>query len=141
MNDLSQPARLSPKASLTGKTVLVVDDDKPLLMALSKVLRSEGARVLSAGGVSDAVGFLSLNYGRIDLVLTDMQMPTVSGKCILSAMKGFDPGVPVIVMTAFATDELRGACAGQGAFAFLEKPVDTATLLGVMNRALGRDHP
>jgi len=126
----------SPKPPLSGRQLLVVDDDKALLLALSKVLRSEGAKVLAAGSASDAVRFLSLNFGRIDLVLTDMRMPGTSGMTILSAVKGSSPDVPVIVMTAFATDGMREHCAEGGAFAFLEKPVDVATLLETVARAL-----
>lgn len=125
-----------PTPSLTGRQLLVVDDDKALLLALSKVLRSEGAKVLAASSASDAVRFLSLNFGHIDLVLTDMRMPGTSGMTILSAVKGSNPDVPVIVMTAFSTDGMRDQCAGGGAFAFLEKPVDVATLLGTVHRAL-----
>ncbi len=126
----------SPRTSLAGRQLLVVDDDKALLLALSKVLRSEGAKVLAAGDASEAVRFLSLNFGHIDLVLTDMRMPGTSGMTILSAVKGSNPDVPVIVMTAFATDRMRADCMTGGAFAFLEKPVDVSTLLGTVHQAL-----
>lgn len=132
--DLKQPS--FPKPSLAGRQLLVVDDDKALLLALSKVLRSEGAKVLAAGNASEAVRFLSLNFGHIDLVLTDMRMPDTSGMTILSAVKGSNPDVPVIIMTAFATDGMREHCTEGGAFAFLEKPVDVATLLGTVSKAL-----
>jgi DNA-binding NtrC family response regulator len=124
------------RTSLTGRQLLVVDDDKALLLALSKVLRSEGAKVLPAGDASEAIRLLSLNFGQIDLVLTDMRMPGSSGMTILSAVKGSSPEVPVIIMTAFATDGMREDCATGGAFAFLEKPVDVATLLGTVHKAL-----
>ena len=126
----------TPRSSLKGRQLLVVDDDKALLLALSKVLRSEGAKVLAAGDASEAVRHLSLNLGQIDLVLTDMRMPGTSGMSVLSAVKGATPGVPVIIMTAFATDTMREDCAKAGAFAFLEKPVDVATLLGTIHSAL-----
>ncbi|MDB6140448.1 MAG: response regulator [Verrucomicrobiaceae bacterium] len=124
------------RSSLTGRQLLVVDDDKALLLALSKVLRSEGAKVLAAGSASEAVRYLSLHFGHIDLVLTDMRMPGTSGMAILSAVKSSDPEVPVIIMTAFATHGMREDCSAGGAFAFLEKPVDVATLLGTVNKAL-----
>ena len=103
----------SSRSSLTGKQLLVVDDDKALLLALSKVLRSEGAKVLAAGNASEAVRLLGLNLGHIDLVLTDMRMPGASGMSILTA-----------------------ECTAAGAFAFLEKPVDVATLLETVNQGL-----
>ena len=134
-------APASSRSSLTGRQLLVVDDDKALLLALSKVLRSEGAKVLAAGDASEAVRFLSLNFGHIDLVLTDMRMPGTSGMSILSAVKGSSPEVPVIIMTAFATNGMREDCATAGAFAFLEKPVDVATLLGTVHKALAAAAP
>lgn len=124
------------RSVLAGKQLLVVDDDKALLLALSKVLRSEGAKVLAAANAAEAVNQLSLNLAEIDLVLTDMRMPGSSGMSILSAVKGARPETPVIIMTAFATDRMRSDCATGGAFAFLEKPVDVATLLGTVTRAL-----
>lgn len=136
MNTLTEPLSQEGK-SLTGKQVLVVDDDKALLLALTKVLRNEGAVVLPAGDASEAIRFLSLNFGQIDLVLTDMRMPNASGKCVLSAVRGAYHNVPVIVITAFATDAIREACTALGAFAFLEKPVNTSTLLGEVRRAVG----
>ena len=124
------------RLSLAGTQLLVVDDDKALLLALSKVLRSEGAKVLAAGDAAEAVKHLSVNVGNIDLVLTDMRMPGASGMSILSAVKGARPDMPVIVMTAFATDRMRADCATGGAVAFLEKPVDVATLLSTVAKAL-----
>ena len=126
----------SSRSSLTGKQLLVVDDDKALLLALSKVLRSEGAKVLAAGNASEAVRLLGLNLGHIDLVLTDMRMPGASGMSILTAVKASSPEVPLIIMTAFATDGMRAECTAAGAFAFLEKPVDVATLLETVNQGL-----
>lgn len=115
---------------------MVVDDDQALLLALTKVLRKDGAEILTAADASEAVQHLSLNYGTIDLVLTDIRMPGTSGKSILSAVKGSSPNVPVIIMTAFATDTLRDLCTTCGAYAFLDKPVDTATVLATIHRAL-----
>lgn len=114
----------------------MVDDDQALLLALTKILRKEGAHVLAAHDASDAVQFLSLNYGHIDLVLTDIRMPGASGKTILSAVKGSNPDVPVIIMTAFATDDIREVCTTHGAFALLDKPIDSATVLATIHRAL-----
>lgn len=141
MNTLLPAAPPFSKPLLWGKQVLVVDDDKALLHALTKVLRNEGAKVLPAGDVSGAIRYLSLNYGRIDLVLTDLRLPGASGKCILCAVKGSLVDVPVIVMTAFASEELREACAVRGAFAFLEKPANSATVLALVNRALSEAMP
>ncbi len=137
MNMLSPPGLPSSKSksSLMGKLILLVDQDKALLATLSRELRREGARVLSGGSVSEAITCLSMNYGSLDLVLTGMRMPVSSGKCILSAIKGSDVDGPVIVMSAIVSDEVRGACAALGAFAFLEKPVQTATLIGIVRRA------
>lgn len=121
---------------LAGMQVLVVDDDKSLLQALTKVLRQLGARVLAADSVSSAVACLTRGTGPLHLVLTDMRMPLVSGKLVLSAVRGSMRGVPVIVMSAFATPAMRDECSALGAAAFIEKPFDVSLLTSLLRRVL-----
>jgi DNA-binding NtrC family response regulator len=86
--------------------------------------------------VSAAIYYLTKGSGPLHLVLTDMRMPTVSGRCILSAMRGSLKHVPVIVMTAFATPTLREECTALGASAFLEKPFDIRKLSEVISSVI-----
>jgi DNA-binding NtrC family response regulator len=126
----------STMASVRDKSVLIVDDDAALLRALGKVLRSEGATVTSAEWVGDAIEFLTDRQIRFDLVITDLRMPLVSGMTAVFAIHKIFPKLPVIVLTAFGSPELKAECLKQGAAAFLEKPLDSKQLLAAIEAAL-----
>lgn len=70
------------------------------------------------------------------LVITDLQLPTLSGLEILRIQKEIDPTIPVLIMTAFGTIEEAVEAMKQGAFDFLPKPVDMSHLFLLVNRAL-----
>jgi DNA-binding NtrC family response regulator len=121
---------------LNGKSIVVVEDDAAMLRALGRILRGEGAKVLPASCAEDALESLSKRPGPFDLVITDLRLPTLDGKAVLDAVKASHPRVPVIIITAFGSPTLRTECLSLGAAAFLEKPVESATLLENIERAL-----
>ena len=121
---------------LRNKSVLVVDDDAGLLRALEKVLRSEGCRVSSASWADEAMEQLTDRGNQFDLIITDLRLPLVNGKSILLAVKVAFPKVPVIVITAFGSPEMKAECLNHGAAAFLEKPLDAPKLLGAIENVL-----
>jgi two-component system response regulator FlrC len=122
--------------SIKSKSILVIDDDLAMLRALSKVLRSEGATVTGASWAGEALEHLTDKFERFDLILTDLRMPILSGQTILGAVTAALPQVPVIIMTAFGSPELKAECLQRGAAAFLEKPLETPPLLEAIHRAL-----
>lgn len=127
-------------SGLEGKRILVVDDDKALLRAVSAVLRHAGAQVQSASGVVEGIALLAAKQAAFDAVLTDLRMPVASGKSILSLMKTTYPEVPVLVMSAFWTKELRDECVRLGADIFLDKPLTAPELLVSVASAFRASH-
>jgi DNA-binding NtrC family response regulator len=123
-------------ASLSNKSVLVVDDDAAMLRALDKVLSGEGATVTRAAETAEAVDILTRREKNIDLVITDLRMPFVTGMTLIYAIHEIFPSLPVLVLTAFGSPELKTECLKQGAAAFLEKPLDTLRLLAAIQGAL-----
>jgi DNA-binding NtrC family response regulator len=123
-------------SALVGRKVLVVEDDEAMLTAVSKVLRYAGAEVKSANSVAAAISLLAQRGSSLDAVLTDLRMPVASGKTILSAMQSMHPDVPVVMMSAFWTDEMKNECALLGAAQFLEKPLNSSHLLITVSKAL-----
>jgi len=119
--------------SIADKNILIADDDERLLRALDKVLTSEGARVTPTKWAGDAVDVLMRQETKFDLVIADLQMPFVTGLTLLSSIHRIFPALPVIVLTAFGSPILEAECFREGATAFLEKPLDTAQLLGAVN--------
>lgn len=117
---------------LRNKSVLVVDDDSGMLKAISKVLAGEGADVTCAEWAGDAMEILTglkTELERIDLVITDLRMPFVTGLTLVYAIHKISPELPVIVLTALGSPDIREECVRQGAAAVLEKPLDTPRLL------------
>jgi DNA-binding NtrC family response regulator len=121
---------------LEAKSILIVDDDAPMLRALSKVLAAEGAEVASASWAGEVMERLADHHGHFDLIITDLRMPILNGKSVLGAVRAALPQVPVIVMTAYGSPEVKAECLDKGAAAFLEKPLDTPQLLAAIERVL-----
>ena len=122
--------------TISNKSILVVDDDARMLRALEKVLRGEGLHVICAAWGGDAVDILTARQKPIDLVITDLRMPLFSGVTLVYAIRQIFPKLPVIVLSAFGTPDVRAECLRQGASAFLEKPLDSQQLLGAVKDVL-----
>ena len=122
---------------LSGKSILVIDDDPGMLRALDKVLSGEGAAVTTVGWAGDAVDILTKRERVFDLVITDLRMPFVTGVTVVYAIHEIFPQLPVIVLTAFGSPDVRDECREQGAAAFLEKPLDSEELIRTVQEALG----
>lgn len=115
--------------SIQGKHILIVDDDEGMLRALDKVLTNEGAVVTATKWAGDAIDLLVGREKNAHLVITDLRMPLVNGMTLVYAIHLIFPDLPVIVLTAFGSAELKAECFRQGAAAFLEKPMNTVQLL------------
>lgn len=127
--------------SISAKRILIIDDDAAMLRALYKVLSGEGAVVASASWAGEAMDHLTRGLEHFDLIITDIRMPILGGRTILGAVAVALPHVPIIVITAFGSAELKEECLRKGAAAFLEKPLDTAQLLRVIEDALASSEP
>jgi len=102
--------------------VLVVDDDRIVLRAVSEILQREGYQVVA---IDDAVeGLAASKDPAIDVAVLDIKMPNLSGLDLLKAVKQFRPDVEVIMMTAFGTVETAVAAVKAGAYDYLTKPFE-----------------
>ncbi len=119
---------------IRDKSVLIIDDDTGMLRALDKVLSGAGAVVTRAQNAGDAVEILTARKEKFDLVITDLRMPFVTGLTVVYAIHQIYPALPVIVLTAFGSADVKAECFRQGAAAFLEKPLDTSELLAAVEK-------
>ena len=100
--------------------VLVVDDDKIVLRAVTEILQREGYYVVA---IDDAVeGLAAARDPSIDVAILDIRMPHLSGMDLLKAIKQARPEVEVVMMTAFATVETAVEAVKAGAYDYLTKP-------------------
>ncbi|MGH7276939.1 MAG: sigma-54-dependent transcriptional regulator, partial [Candidatus Rokuibacteriota bacterium] len=117
-------------------TLLVADDDPGLRESLERTLTREGYRVVLASDGNAALE--RLQAGGIDLVLTDLKMPGLTGIEVLRAAKAIAPDVDVILLTAFGTVEEAVKAMKEGAYDFLTKPFQRAQVLRLIRQALER---
>ncbi len=118
-------------------TVLVVDDEPLIAMALEAMLEDAGYGVATAANGRQGLEWLA-EAPRPDLVLLDMMMPVMNGPAMLAAMAD-DPalrGVPVIVLSSLPEEAIR-ARVGEGVAAILLKPCTAEQVLDAITRGLG----
>ncbi len=112
------------------KNVLIVDDEKSFLGLLEEGFKAyrRDFSVFTAENGRQAVELLRSQP--VDLVVTDIKMPQMDGFELLSYLKEFHPGVPVILTTAFGTHDIEERLRAMGASQYLEKPLDFEVLAG-----------
>lgn len=104
---------------MAGEKILIVDDEKSMCQYLSIMLKKEGYVVKTASNGSKAVKEVSdSNY---DAVITDIRMEGMDGIEVLTAVKEIDPSLPVIIMTAYASQKTAIEALNNGAFHYLVK--------------------
>ncbi len=106
--------------------ILVVDDEANIRSALAKLLSKFGHSVESAGTAQEALHLLQ--PGRYRVVLTDLRMPGTDGLSLLRQVKAADRSVEVIVMTAFGTVDTAVEAMREGAYDYIEKPINQERL-------------
>jgi two-component system NtrC family response regulator len=116
------------------ETILIVDDEKNYPPILSAVLEEEGFEALTANSGHEALEIL--DNSDVDLVLTDMKMPAMSGIELLENIKLKDPDLPVIMMTAHGTVEKAVEAMQKGAYSYILKPFDNERMVLYVNKAI-----
>jgi DNA-binding NtrC family response regulator len=115
-------------------TLLVVDDEKNIREGLAASLRMDGFNVETAAAGDEA--YRRFQKGDIDLVITDLSMPGLSGEELQKRILAESPGFPVIVLTGHGTIEAAVKAIRAGAYDFLNKPVNLEHLSHLVRRAL-----
>ncbi|APR38986.1 response regulator transcription factor [Paraburkholderia sp. SOS3] len=121
---------------LPSQVVSIIDDDESVRLATANLLRSFGVQSRTFISVE---AFLS--SGCIDntaCVISDMQMPGMSGIDLQTALRERHLPIPMVFITAFPDHELRSVAEANGATCFLTKPVDGETILACIDRAINR---
>jgi len=115
-------------------SVIVVDDDPDALKITSLVLKKGGYSVSPCSSAGEALDVLQKN--NIDVVLTDIMMPEISGIELLERMHSIDPDMPVILVTGFADLDKAIEAIKKGAFDFITKPYENAYLTHSIKKAV-----
>ena len=116
------------------ETILVVDDEKNYLVVLEALLGSEGYEIVTALDAKKAIG--TAGEADLDLIITDMKMPGMTGMELLEKIKSIKPELPVIMMTAFGTIEMAVEAMRKGAYDYIQKPFENEQLKLTVKKAL-----
>ena len=116
----------------------VVDDDASMRRALERLLRSANFRVEV---FSSAHEFLGRRRPGGGCLLLDLRMPGMTGLELQQRLVSTDPGLPVILITAHATERSRQQALAAGASGVLNKPFEDRELLEAVERAIGGARP
>jgi PAS domain S-box-containing protein len=142
MIDLKTPAPGAAPRALTGRKILVVDDDTAVRESVAEILRDEGAVVASVGNGREAIE--RMRRERFDLVLSDVVMPEMDGYELFQAARREAPDTPVVLMTAFYYDQdhviKRSRMEGLDGVLF-KKPVNPERLVKTLAELITRARP
>lgn len=119
---------------MTVPRILVADDEKEIQVSCRKILERAGYEVVTASDGAEALE--QLKSGRFDLFIVDLKMPGRNGMEILSLARALDPGLQIVMFTAFATIETAVEAVKLGAFDYLAKPFTADQLCLIAQRSI-----
>lgn len=116
--------------------IAIVDDDASVRKALARLLAASSFDIATYGSARDFL--TSLESSTPDCLVVDLHMPELTGFDLQRQLAQAGVRIPTIVITGYNEPGLRERCQSAGAAAFLLKPLDGSTLIGVINAATGR---
>jgi len=118
--------------------VLVADDEEHILHLVTDLMRMEGFQVLAASDGHEALELARSYPGRIDLVITDVDMPRLNGSDLCSYLLKERPVIKALMMSGADIDRLRR---NQNRVPVLPKPFDSQTLMARVHALLSTESP
>jgi len=119
--------------------ILIVDDDPDILTALHDLLEYDGFLVTEVSTCRDALE--QVRTVEFSAVLLDIGLPDGDGLTVLEIIQTSTPSLPVIVITAFTSQDYRAKSLSGGAFSYLTKPYNRDELRAVLRRAVDLSRP
>jgi len=126
---------------MDSKTILIVEDDKDLMLAMSVRMVAHGFTILSAEDAASAIQFCAMK--KPDLILLDLGLPDSNGFIVMDVVRQLKSAatVPIIVVSARPADVYREAAILAGARAYFQKPFDNDALMSAIHQEIGDDSP
>lgn len=121
--------------SLSGRRIVVLEDDEEVLATISRCLIADGARVRGYRRLEDLIDALDW-LAEIACMICDLRLPNASGDCIIDELRSRGMSTPVIIVTGYGAVDLAVSAMKKGAFDFLEKPVEPEKLKDVVMGAI-----
>jgi two-component system, cell cycle sensor histidine kinase and response regulator CckA len=128
----------APNGATTTR-VLVVDDDNPTRQTIARMLEAGGFSVVQAASGTEALDRLAAGGDEIDIVLSDVTMPGMTGIDLSYQIQNLYPGMPVAIVSGDVS-ELERSIIGRSAVPFIKKPFHAESLYSAVRDAI-RAHP
>ena len=116
--------------------ILIVEDESLIREVTKAILSSSGYNTLVAADGSAALAIFVERSAEIDLVMTDLAMPTVSGSLLVQALRKIDRKAKIIICSGRAIDDMPAELRAIGVQGYLAKPYTQETLLRLVDRVL-----
>jgi EAL domain-containing protein (putative c-di-GMP-specific phosphodiesterase class I)/CheY-like chemotaxis protein len=123
-----------PASTFEPSTVLLVDDEPVFVRSLARYLGERKYRVETRGSAADAVQ--RVREGGVQVVVSDISMPRMSGLELLRAIREYEPDLPVVLVTGLPAIESATEAVEYGAFKYIVKPVDPEILRKTVDQAV-----
>ena len=134
----SKVRRLKHGAPTGRETILLVDDEKALRKLGKRILTEAGYRVLEASDGAMALRVAAEQVGEIDLVLTDVEMPTLGGRGMVDELHELSPGLRVLFMSGYTDNEILRRGIRTSETEFLQKPFTAESLRAAVRAVLNK---
>ena len=105
-----------------SETILVAEDEELVRSLICRILKGMGCRVLEASGGPEALDMARAYEGKIDLLITDVVMPTMSGKELVSRLTAIQPGIKILYISGYTENAIVHHGILDADVAFLQKP-------------------
>jgi signal transduction histidine kinase len=127
---------MEPSLVNGSETILVAEDQDGVRQMTQKILEKCGYNVLSAEGAEQALHLAKHHQGAIDLLLTDVVMPGMSGPELVESLVSFRPEIPAIYMSGYTDDQLQHHGVLHEDVVLIEKPFSAKGLTGTIRQVL-----
>ena len=117
-------------------TVLVAEDEAPMLGLLERVLKQQDYRVLLASDGEQAIDLYRSNTHEIDIVLLDIGLPKIGGLDVFLDMKAQNPDVRVVVVSGYFEPTMKSNLSAAGIKHFLAKPYSLSQVVDALRDSL-----
>ena len=138
----AEESEASEARDLTGRgTILLVEDEGPVRVFAARALTAKGYTVLEADCGEAALELLASSIPNVDLLITDVVMPSMDGPTLLRHARESRPGMKAILISGYAEDVFRGSLESAEEVRFLPKPFSLKELAGAVKTVMAEPPP
>lgn len=136
---IQEPELKQSETEAHSVTILVVEDQAPVLKVVERSLIRSGMKVLAASNADEGLALLRQHIDQVDLLLTDVVMPRMSGPELALRAREVAPQLKVIFMSGYSGDTVSSQLDGMAPFAMVEKPFRPAELVSAVRKMLDQE--